>query len=255
MTRLELVAKLLGEYGQPLEILPWWRDGFAALDDPDKRELILWLPRQSGKTQLLAVMGATELLLRPGSYSIFIAAAENQANAIYTRKLRRPLERLLKITKAERHTVKFTKRGIETSAGSALEVLATNEQTVPARSPTLLLIDEARDVPDRVYSALAPSVIGAGGKLVIASTAGLPRGFFHDLVQNPMPETWLYHSNVNENPHAHRGVIDFLQRRLGLLSPAARRRELDNEFAEDGDELLPSALIDAAIDDGLVEMP
>ena len=89
----------------------------------------------------------------------------------------------------------------------------------------------------------------------MASTAGSPRGFFYDLVRNPTPETWLYHSSENENPHANLGMLDFLKRRLGLLAPSAMRRELQNEFAEDGDSFLPTALIDAAIDDQLAELP
>jgi len=250
VTRLELVEKLRGEHGQPLVLLPWWREAFDALDDPGIQELILSLARQTGKSQLLAAMAISELFTKPGSYTVFLAAAANQAGAIFHRKIRRPLERV-----TDRGAVRFTKRGVELpGAGSALEVLATNEATVPARSASKLFIDEARDIPDEVYSALAPSVIGAGGKIVIASSAGPPRGFFYELTKNPTPQTWLYRSAVNDNPHADRGVLDFLRRRLGLF-PSAARRELDNEFADDGESFLPAALIEAAIDDGLGELP
>lgn len=256
MTRLELVASLQGEVGQPLQILPWWQEAFVALDDPTKRELILWLPRQTGKSQCLAAMAHTELLTRPGSYTIFVSASENQAAAIYHRKIRRPLERLLKTMKAKAGTVTFTKRLIEVKdTGSAMEIVAPNEATIPGRSPTLFIVDEARDVPDDVYTALAPSVIGAGGKIVLSSTAGPPRGFFYELIQHPMPETWLYHSNVNDNPHANQGMLGFLKRRLALFAPAAARRELENEFTEDGESFLPAALIDVAVDDSLGEIP
>ncbi len=256
MTRRELVGKLHGEYGQRLEILPWWEAGIEALDDPNVREMILWLPRQTGKSEFVMALAKSELLTIPGSYTLFIAASEQQAGAIYHRKLRRPLERQFKAVGAERRTIKFTKRGVELpTTGAALEIVATNEFTLPGRSPTLLILDEARDIPDAVYSATAPSVIGAGGKIVLASTAGPPRGFFYDLVQNPTPETWLYHSNTNDNPHANRSVLEFLKRRLGLFAPSAERRELGNEFTDDAESWLPTLLIDAAVDDNLGEIP
>ena len=85
---------------------------------------------------------------------------------------------------------RLRKRRIEyTTGGAALEVMATNQETSPGRSPTLLIIDEARDIPDEFYTAFAPSAIGAGGKVVIASTAGAPRGFCYELVRNPLEET------------------------------------------------------------------
>jgi len=255
LSRLELVCKLTGEVGQPLVILPWWASAFAALDDPAIRELLLWLMRQAGKSQCLSAMADTELLLRPGSYTIYIAASGDQAGAVYHRKIRRPLERLL-TTLGMRDAVRLTRRGIEIpELGSALEVLATNEATAPGRSPSLLILDEARHIPDEVYSKLAPSVIGAGGKVVVASTSGPPRGFFYELTQNPTPETWLYTSTANENPHADARVLAFLRRRLSLIAPAAARRELENEFTEDGDSFLPNGLIEVAIDDMLAEVP
>ncbi len=91
-----------------------------------------------------------------------------------------------------------SKRGIELSTGAILEVIATNEATRPGRSPTLLLIDEARDIPDEFYAAFVPSAIGAGGKVIIASMAGPPRGFFYELVQHSAEETWLHHSTTND---------------------------------------------------------
>jgi hypothetical protein len=250
VTRRELISRLYGERG-PLTILPWWHKALLALDDPTVHELLLKLSRQSGKSQLLMAMAMSELLLVPGSYTLLVAASRSQQQAIFERKLRRPLERLL------RHwttPITFTNNGAEVpSTGTALEILAANESTAPARTVSLLLLDEARYIADDVFTVLAPSVIGAGGKIVVASTAGPPSGFFFELLNNPTPGSWRYESAINENPHADAGVLGFLSRRLRLLFPNAARRELDNEFAEDGDSFLPAALIEAAVDDGLSE--
>jgi hypothetical protein len=97
--------------------------------------------------------------------------------------------------------------------------------------------------------------VGAGGKILLTSTAGRPSGFFYELVRNPQPETWIYHSTDNENPRADQGLVGFLKRQLALISPTAARRELGNEFTEDGDSFLAAALIEAAIDDELGQWP
>jgi len=55
-------------------------------------------------------------------------------------------------------------------------------------------------------------VIGSNGKFLIGSTAGRPSAFFHELVRNPLPETWIYHSRENENPNADAGLVGFLKR-------------------------------------------
>ena len=259
MTRLEVVERLTNDHGKSLVILPWWREAFAALDDPAMRELILWLVRQVGKSTLAAAMLISTLLTKRGSYSAGIAAGQAQAESIYHRKVRRPFERLARELSIPKKDLIITRRSIEVlSLESKIEILATDEGTVPGRSITeggVLVLDEARDIPDSVYAALAPSAIGGGGKIVLASTAGAPRGFFYDACMNPTPETWLYHARTNDNPFASKPMLDFLARRLGVLVPSAKRRELDNEFTEDAESFLPAALIDAAIDDALGELP
>src|SRR5262249_41143376 len=160
--------------------------------------------------------------------------------AIFHRKIRRPLERLLKTMNLTK-SMRVTARGLEYfPLNSALEVIAPNETTAPGRSPMKLIIDEARDVPDAVYLTLAPSTIGAGGKILIASSAGRPAGFFYELVQNRTQESVLIHRADNENPYADHGVLGWLRKRFALLSASAAKRELENEFTEDGDSFLPS---------------
>jgi hypothetical protein len=62
------VAKLENDAGAPLVILPWWERAFRALEDPGVHELLLWLPRQSGKSQFCAVALILYLVLHPGTY-------------------------------------------------------------------------------------------------------------------------------------------------------------------------------------------
>jgi hypothetical protein len=220
---------------------------------------MLWLVRQAGKSQALLHGAVSELLTRRHAFVLYVAAAEHQAGAVYERKLRRPLTSLL-TRLGMLDAVQFTKRGVQVPAlGSALEIVPTNEATGTGRTPTLLILDEAREIPDEIYTAYAPSVIGAGGKIALASTAGRPKGFYYELVQQalalPSPETWLYRSAENENPHADQRMLGFLKKQFGVLFPAAARRELQNEFTEAGDELIPWAMVEPCIDDRLGELP
>ncbi|MBI4628067.1 MAG: hypothetical protein HY729_05110 [Candidatus Rokubacteria bacterium] len=252
LTRASIAARLTGDRGQALTPLSWWPAMDAALDDPEARVVLVWAARQTGKSQALMRRAIEDVLLVPNSYTLFISAGREQADVNYERKLRRPL---LRLARAAGQTIKTTKRGVENTAlNSAVEVVAANEVTVPGRSVTLLVIDEGRHVPDEVFAALAPSVIAAGGKILVASTAGPPTGFFHTLATGSDPEVRVVHVASNENPYADPKIIGFLSRLLRRILPSAAARDLDNTFAEDGDEFFSAPLIEAAVDDALGEV-
>jgi hypothetical protein len=255
MTRADILAVLRNEQGEPLLVFPWWSEAFAALDDATVRALILWSPRQQGKTTFLATDAILTLLTVPNSYSIYIAAAEPQSQAIFNRKIRRPLERLLRDLEVGLRSLILTKGSVEfPELGSKLEVPATSEGTSPGRTVNgRIYFDECRDIANEVFTVLAPSVLAGGGKLVLGSTAGRPSGFFYEAVTHPEPETRVIRVEGSQNPRADRGLQHFLRRTLHAISPASARREMDNEFAEDADSFLPTALIEAAIDDDLGE--
>jgi hypothetical protein len=260
LSRLEIVRALPGEFGQEIVLLPWWRALVAAIEDPAVLMLLVLLIRQSGKSQAMLNNAVAEMLVRDRAHVLFVAASSDQAVTIYQRKLVGPLTTLLrKWNMAD--AVTFTKRGATVEeSGSVLEIVAPNEATGTGRTPTMLVVDEARDVPDEVFTAFAPSVIGAGGKVLLGSSAGAPKGFFYELVaqaeREPSPEVWLHRGGTtNENPHADQRMLNFLKKQIGLVNPAAMRRELENDFAEGGDELVPLPLIEAAIDDRLGELP
>ncbi|MDO8475020.1 MAG: terminase large subunit [Candidatus Rokubacteria bacterium] len=254
MTRAELDALLTNETGQPLVRLPWYVEADAAMDDPAAKLVALSARRQEGKTTYQTRTAMGELMLKPASYTLMVAASEGQQQAIFLRKLRRPFEALLTRLGVKRNAAIITKKSIELlELGSKVEVVATSEVTSPGRSVSLLIFDEARDISDAVFTSLAPSVLAMpGSKILVASTAGPPRGWFYELIRNPLPETRVVTSTGNCNPFADQGMLSFLERQLARISPAAARRELQNEFVEDSESFLPEALIEAAIDDDLV---
>ena len=254
LTRRAVWGLLRNERGRALQPVSWTGQFLDALDDPEVQLLLLWAKRQVGKTTHEIAGVASELFTRPGSYTVYVAAAERQAEAIFIRKLRRPLEKLAQELGIV-DSLRITQRGIEIpDMGSAFEFMATNEVTAPGRSIDKLFIDEARDVSDAVFEVMAPSIIGSGGQIILGSTAGVPKGFFYELVSHPPAGSLLIHPAENENPEASRAVVGFLTRLFGLF-PTAARRELENEFTDDGEALISAALIEAAIDDDLTEAP
>jgi hypothetical protein len=254
LTRAELEPLLTNELGHPLVRLPWYVEADAGLDDPLVRLVALSARRQEGKTTYQTKAAIEALVLQPGSNTLMVAASEGQQQAIFLRKIRRPFEALLERLGVKRSAAIITKKSIELlELNSRVEVVATSEVTSPGRSVSLLIFDEARDIPDNVFLALSPSVLSTpGSKILVASTAGRPRGWFYELVRNPLPETRVVTSMGNSNPYADQRTLSFLEKQLARISPAAARRELGNEFVEDSESFLPEALIAAAIDDDLV---
>jgi hypothetical protein len=192
------------------------------------------MQRQSGKTQFLMLRACEELLLVPNSYTLFVTASRDQAEAIFHRKLRLPLQRLLGAAGLPANTLKVTQHGAENPAiNSALEIVASSEATVPSRSVSLLVLDEGKYIADPV---------------LVASTAGDPSGWFHAACTRADSDITVIRVDGNENPYADPGVIGFVARLLERVLPLARRRDIDNLFAEDGDQAIPGALWDGCVE-------
>jgi hypothetical protein len=243
LTRAAVEARLTGDQGQALRPLSWYAPADAALTDPAIRAVVLWLMRQSGKTQYAFRRAAGDLLTVPHSYTLVVSAGREQAEMLHDRKLRKPLARLVKAAGLPASTLHMTQSGATNVAlDASVEVVSANEATAPARSVSLLIVDEAKNVPDKVFAALAPSVLAAGGKILCLSTPGAPRGFFHHLATTPDPAVAVVRVLGNENPCADPAAIGFLGRLLAKVLPVARRRDLENEFAESGDRAIPPEL-------------
>lgn len=249
MTRAQIRARLSGDRGQRLVPLQWWAEVDGALSDPEVRVVVLWMPRQSGKTQYAMTRAVEELLLTPDAFVLFLSASRDQAESAYHRKLRRPVTALLRAAGLPATAIKLVQGGAENPAiNSALAIVAANEATAPSRSVTLLIMDEARYVSDAVFGAVSPSVIGAGGKLLLVSTAGPPSGFFHALCTLPDAEVRVIRVDRNQNPHADPKVLGFLSRLLTRILPLAAKRDLENTFAADGDQFVSAEAYDACVE-------
>ena len=247
LIRDEVTGRLTGDKAQPLTELSWYGEADRALDDPGTRILAIWAMRQSSKTTYAFRRAIGELLTVPNASILFLSAAREQATTIWNTKGRKPLLRLLRAAGLPASTIKMTQSGAENPAlNSVLEVVSPTEDTSVSRSVSLLVVDEARWVPDKVFASVVSSIIGAGGKALVLSTPGSPEGFFHLLCTGGDPAVKVLRVTKNENPFASQEAIGVLSRLLHRLLPATARRDIEGEFAGDEDAVITRAMYDAA---------
>ena len=225
----------------------------SALDDPNVPLVLAVTRRQLGKSTLVAASAISELFTQ-NSYVLYVCASQAQGNAVWSRKVRGPLEKLLAEIGME-GSAQFTAQSVTIPAfNSAMVVVSPNEATAPGRTVSLLCLDECRDIPDSVFTTLAPSVIGGQGRMVLAGTPGQRRGFFYELTTDPPDRALVVRPPASAtNPYESKRAIQFLRTTLAKLWPAAARRELDSEFTDSDDEFLPSDVVARCVDSDLRE--
>jgi hypothetical protein len=130
--------------------------------------------------------------------------------------------------------------------GSRIVGLPGTEGTVRGYSAvSLLLIDEASRVDDRMYKALRPMLAVSNGDLWLMSTPLGKRGFFYETWEHGGPE-WLRVSvPATECP---RISAEFLENERSAQGPAWFAQEYLNEFVDSGQSVFALDQIEAAID-------
>ena len=247
-------ARFKNEKGQPIEVYPWWREILGALFDPIKLLIMISTIRQQGKTQLALDYIRYRMLNDHDLYAIAITNAEAQMKRFVSQKITRPLAHEdARIRKAVEVLPAMGEVRVP-ELNNILKILPANKATSTGTSPDILFFDETRDAPDALWEEIAPSVMGRpGAKIILASTAGLPTGFFYELIklyeEDPPADWYLYRSRDVINPRTSRAA---LRKIYSVGSRASELRNLDNEFAAEGDELLGRDAIDAAIKKKLV---
>jgi hypothetical protein len=150
-----------------------WQDW--ALDQ-SLRRVLLNCCRQAGKSTVIAAKASHKARFYPGSLILLISPSERQSKELmkkvedfYKRDPGFPQEK-----ENNQLTKEFTNR-------SRIVALPGSEKTVRGFSgPTLIIIDEASRVPDELYKAIRPMMVGADTELVLMTTPFGKRGIFYD---------------------------------------------------------------------------
>lgn len=114
----------------------------------------------------------------------------------------------------------------------------------------LILIDEAKSVPEPIWDALEGSLTGEEGQYAVAfSTPGAPAGRFYEIHCGHHPEWTARHVTVDEAVDARRIARSWVDRRRkawGAASALFRQQALGEFAADDEGAVVPLSWVEAA---------
>jgi hypothetical protein len=186
-----------------LAALFWWDEADAQMTT---RRGWWCLGAAAGRQTCVRGKTAGELMLKPGSNTLMVAASRPATGDLSSQDP--PSFEARQRGWGQWSAAIVTKRLIELlELSSRVEVGDVRGRAQGER--ILLIFDEARHPRWRVYGAGAlrpgdPGRQDPGG----APSAGRPRGWFYELVRNPLPETRVVTSAGNANP-SRTGDADF----------------------------------------------
>jgi hypothetical protein len=132
--------------------------------------------------------------------------------------------------------------------GSRIIGLPGMEGTVRGFSAvSLLLIDEASRVEDRIYKALRPMLAVANGDLWLMSTPYGKRGFFYECWEHDPADEWFRMSvRATECPRIPAAFLESERRAVG---PQWFAQEYMAEFVDNGAAVFGRDAVERAVDD------
>jgi Terminase large subunit, T4likevirus-type, N-terminal len=217
--------------------------------DPDeKQELVLRggrrgivnCTRQWGKSTVTAAKAVHRAYSAPGSLTLVVTPSGRQSGE-FLRKAEEFVRRLgIKVRGDGDNEI-----SIAFPNGSRIVGLPGNEATVRGYSASLLLIDEAARVDDRLYRAMRPSLAVANGDLWLMSTPYGKRGFFWEEWEHGGPEWERISVPATECPR----ISAQLLAEECAKDDSTYRREYLCEFGDMEGAVFSRESIDAALQD------
>jgi hypothetical protein len=98
------------------------------------------------------------------------------------------------------------------------------------------VLDEGSRIEEGMLAAIVPMVSETDGDLILCSTPAGRRGFFYS-AWDDQEQQWEQIS-ARRVDYPHRMREGFLEEQMRILGPALFRQEHENEFIEDGDQLI-----------------
>ncbi len=248
--------------GGRVQVYSFWYEFFQAFFDPLIRVLILSLPKQSGKTTLCLSAIRYVMCRAYDYYIIALSNAEKQTARFTRQKIQHPLNHECKALQ-DAFDVKIPSGLVEVpSRRNSMTILPANAATSTGTSAPIIYIDEAAYMLQRVFSQIVMSARKAKNpKVLITSSADEPIGFFHKLCtkMEAHPERyphqkliWIKNMDAAELVD-ETGVDKWLFDLMDCIDDGTSViRYLKNDFAADGECLMDSRLVEAAVDDSLI---
>lgn len=152
---------------------PWQRSLFASTS----RRVLLLCSRQSGKSTSTAAMVLAECLNTPKTLVLLVCPAERQSKEYLYDKVKP----LYAAADSPVGLVGESTLHLEFTNGSRILALPGNTKTLRGYSgASLIVLDEAAQIPDALYYTLRPMLAVSGGKLLGMSTPFGKRGWFFE---------------------------------------------------------------------------
>ena len=216
---------------------PWQEDILRS----ESKRIILNCARQTGKSSIVAIIALHHWLYTPNAMVIVISHTLQQSAETfrkihnYYRQIAKPV---LSITESVHR--------LELQNGSRVVTL-TGQSPDSIRgfsNVSLLIIDEASQVPDEAYYAARPMLAVNNGRIILLSTPHGRRGFYW--------QAWAYEDdwkkveiNADQCPRLTKA---FIVEEKALYPSWFFRQEYYNEFAEGVTSVFRAEDIDAAFD-------
>jgi len=202
---------------------------------------VLNCTRQWGKSTVAAAKAVHRLVTREGCL-VLVASPSERQSAELVRKVAGMVAKL-----------GFRARGdgdnaisLKLPGGSRIVGLPGRDETVRGFSEvSLLLIDEAAQVEDRVYQALCPMLAVSDGDLWMMSTPYGKRGFFYESWMHGGPEWMRMHVPATACPRISAKFLKEQRRSAGDLW---FRQEYMGEFVDNGAGIFGRDVVEGALD-------
>ncbi len=219
--------------------------------EPDERQAealrseakrgILNCSRQWGKSTMGAAKAVYRAFTRAKSL-VLVASPTDRQSAELVNKAAEMMGRLGIRRRGDGHNA----ASLVFPNGSRIVGLPGMEHTVRGFSgASLLLIDEASRVPDRVYKALLPVLARSDGDLWLMSTPWYKQGFFYEAWAHGGPDWMRMRVPATECAWISKR---YLEERREDLGPVWFPREFLCEFMDSGAGVFERELIEAALD-------
>lgn len=159
----------------------WQRGVFEA----DAHQICLNCCRQSGKSTVTAMLGLKHALFNPNALVLIISNVYSQSIETF-RKVSSFYQMLGRPVRPRNETLSY----LELYNNSRILTLSGKiPGNIRGYSASLMIIDEAAQVPDLTYDTMRPSLVVSGGDTILLSTPHGREGFFYDVWHNQ--DDWL----------------------------------------------------------------
>jgi hypothetical protein len=214
----------------------WQKD---VLRTDDKR-ILLNCSRQSGKSTICAVKAVHRAVYFPGSLVLMVSPTLRQSGLLFRAALAqyRMLGRPVK-------SVEENQLSLVLENGSSIVSLPGSENTIRGFSAVdLLLIDEAAQVEDDVFTAVSPMLAISDGQLIALSTPWGQRGWWYEAWRGR--EQWMrVEIPATACPRIKPKFLEEMRRTLGSWRYA---QEFECRFTESDEAAFRVEDIEALID-------